>query len=474
MFDNYYGKVIATSDVIVVQGNDIIISPLNVSEIRKGEVLFLRWSTNNVASVNIDIYDQYDKKKATIASKIPSSETTRNYIIPTTLSSEYKNYSKYYIRISDASNPSSYYDSEKFTIYESNYNHVTYNLGNTRVSKSPLVFTLCANEGEVCSFTGTKDIVYGAYGLWATPQTPAKNGGWTAIKTSSVPVICSSAVFGDPAKGTKKSCYTQDSVNNVTIIAEPTDVGIGQNTTFTWENTAWTSLGGVSDTLVDVDVVNSAGAVVQRWFWLKNVNTVTWTVPNNMPIGNYRFTVADRNNYNKTVTSKEFKIFTNDIIISPLDISQILTGQKLVIDWTTNNIAAINVDLYQGSTKKATILSNLSTGNTTTEYTIPTDRVVGTGYKIRISNAQNPSIYSESQEFEIKDALIAEYVFCANEGQTCTFTGTKDIRYGANGRWSAVKTGVTSPIACNNRTFGDPIKGTRKACYIKDSTVIAN
>jgi spore coat protein U-like protein len=63
----------------------------------------------------------------------------------------------------------------------------------------------------------------------------------------------------------------------------------------------------------------------------------------------------------------------------------------------------------------------------------------------------------------------AGYTFCANENQRCNFSGTKDVAYGANGRFN-YRYGVTGGIDCNNGTFGDPIPGVVKACYIKDSS----
>ena len=63
----------------------------------------------------------------------------------------------------------------------------------------------------------------------------------------------------------------------------------------------------------------------------------------------------------------------------------------------------------------------------------------------------------------------AGYTFCSWENERCSFTGTKDVAYGANGTWT-YRTGVTNGIDCNNGVFGDPIPGTFKACFIRDST----
>ncbi len=58
---------------------------------------------------------------------------------------------------------------------------------------------------------------------------------------------------------------------------------------------------------------------------------------------------------------------------------------------------------------------------------------------------------------------------CAAERTTCNFTGSKKVRYGANGFFS-YKT-LTGPVACNNTVFGDPLYGTLKNCDYSDEPV---
>ena len=65
------------------------------------------------------------------------------------------------------------------------------------------------------------------------------------------------------------------------------------------------------------------------------------------------------------------------------------------------------------------------------------------------------------------------WVYCADEGGTCTFSGTRTVRYGAGTSWNTLV--ATGSIACNNATFGDPIVGTVKTCeYSSDSTSPTN
>ena len=61
------------------------------------------------------------------------------------------------------------------------------------------------------------------------------------------------------------------------------------------------------------------------------------------------------------------------------------------------------------------------------------------------------------------------YTFCSNEHERCSFSGTKDVAYGANGRFT-YRQRVTGGIDCNNGTFGDPAPGVFKACYIRNSS----
>jgi hypothetical protein len=51
---------------------------------------------------------------------------------------------------------------------------------------------------------------------------------------------------------------------------------------------------------------------------------------------------------------------------------------------------------------------------------------------------------------------------CAAENGVCSFSGSRQVRYGANGSY-AYKS-ATDSIGCNNATFGDPVYGVAKSC----------
>jgi beta-glucanase (GH16 family) len=58
----------------------------------------------------------------------------------------------------------------------------------------------------------------------------------------------------------------------------------------------------------------------------------------------------------------------------------------------------------------------------------------------------------------------SSWSFCANENAACSFSGTKSVRYGANGNF--VTKSFTGGVGCHNGMFGDPAPGVQKKCEI--------
>ena len=66
----------------------------------------------------------------------------------------------------------------------------------------------CASEGANCSFTGNKDVLYGA------PSSGANAGGWIFFPAGNG-IACSNNMTGsflDPAPGIAKKCYVRDTI----------------------------------------------------------------------------------------------------------------------------------------------------------------------------------------------------------------------------------------------------------------------
>lgn len=61
-------------------------------------------------------------------------------------------------------------------------------------------------------------------------------------------------------------------------------------------------------------------------------------------------------------------------------------------------------------------------------------------------------------------AAGAESSVCAQEGGFCSFDGTREVKYGADGRY--VVKALDGGTPCTNDVFGDPAWGIRKACAV--------
>ena len=57
----------------------------------------------------------------------------------------------------------------------------------------------------------------------------------------------------------------------------------------------------------------------------------------------------------------------------------------------------------------------------------------------------------------------AEWIYCAKEGESCSFNGTKKVKYGLNSSW--YEQTHTDGVQCSNSVFGDPLVGALKYCY---------
>ncbi|MFI6077376.1 trehalase family glycosidase [Actinoplanes sp. NPDC051343] len=60
---------------------------------------------------------------------------------------------------------------------------------------------------------------------------------------------------------------------------------------------------------------------------------------------------------------------------------------------------------------------------------------------------------------------FASWTACAAENGTCSFSGTHEVAFGANGRYSFGS--FTGSTPCTNAVFGDPVSGQVKACYVQ-------
>jgi len=65
----------------------------------------------------------------------------------------------------------------------------------------------------------------------------------------------------------------------------------------------------------------------------------------------------------------------------------------------------------------------------------------------------------------------SEWTACASEGGTCSFSGTREVRYGTATQY--VSKIVTGSTPCSNAVFGDPAPNVVKSCSYASTTVAA-
>jgi len=103
-----------------------------------------------------------------------------------------------------------------------------------------------------------------------------------------------------------------------------------------------------------------------------------------------------------------------------------------------------------------------------TTYKVTKDMTVGNHTIVYEYYEKGGGATAKLSFIEVASTATGTWTYCANENQTCSFSGTKQVRYGANTSYF-YKTATTS-IPCNNATFGDPIPLTAKQCSYLETT----
>ena len=81
--------------------------------------------------------------------------------------------------------------------------------------------------------------------------------------------------------------------------------------------------------------------------------------------------------------------------------------------------------------------------------------------------------FAVSGSFAVDDAAAqTSWTTCAAEDSRCAFTGTQEVRYGADVRWTEPRR-FTDGVECTNAVFGDPAYGTAKRCERRPVSVAA-
>ncbi len=84
----------------------------------------------------------------------------------------------------------------------------------------------------------------------------------------------------------------------------------------------------------------------------------------------------------------------------------------------------------------------------------------------------NNSVFGDPASGVVKSCYVVgappsfpSWTSCSAENGSCSFSGTHEVAYGANGQYFYGS--FTGGTACNNSVFGDPDNGVVKSCYVQ-------
>ncbi len=426
----------------------------------------------------------------------------------------------------------------------------------------PTSWTFCANEYQRCSYSGTRDVRYGADGTFTAPRT--LTGGF----------MCTNGVFGDPLPGATKRCetraasstspsptsppppqppsdttppsapsglrissatrtsvsltwipasdnvavagyetYVNDSWAYATQQAGGTVTGLSCGTAYTFGVDAFDTSGNHStrasvigstapcaDTQAPSAPANlaptsrTATSIALGWaastdnagvtgYGLYRSGTLVGTSSTTTGIfaglacnTNYTLAVdAYDAGGNRSTKSTVMVSTTACADTTPPSAPTALaasnaTQTSLALTWNaaTDNLGVTGYDVYRNATKVATVTSAASSQIGLTCGTAYTFGVVA-----RDAAGNSSSQATLQASTSACSTQQTAWTFCANEYQQCAFSGTKDVRYGADGTFTAPRT-LSGGVMCTNGVFGDPLPGANKHCEIRAASSTAS
>ena len=139
------------------------------------------------------------------------------------------------------------------------------------------------------------------------------------------------------------------------------------------------------------------------------------------------------------------------------------TSVSLRWNSSTDNVGVVSYDVFKNGAKMASVTSTSS---------IQGGLVCATSYWFGVEALDAAGNRSSRARVNATTSACAPppstgWNFCANEWERCTFTGTKEVRYGANGTFTAPLV-FSNGVNCTNAVFGDPLPGANKRCEYRD------
>ncbi|MFX1374351.1 MAG: Ser-Thr-rich GPI-anchored membrane family protein [Promethearchaeota archaeon] len=164
----------------------------------------------------------------------------------------------------------------------------------------------------------------------------------------------------------------------------------------------WTTKGSINS--VDIEVYKGGIYNFTLAIGTENDGIYSWYIPfETEPGTDWEIKIIDSDNSSIYVWSGEFKIFTFKSITmkTPASNSFWERGSIQYITWTsTGNITHVEIDVFKGGFEVYSV-ANRAINDWAKYWEIPLDATPDTDYSIRISDSNNASLFTFSDEFEI-------------------------------------------------------------------------
>ncbi|MDP3710609.1 MAG: CARDB domain-containing protein [bacterium] len=308
----------------------------------------------------------------------------------------------------------------------------------------PAGYTFCSGEGDYCKFTGTKKVAYGV-------------GGKFKYLTIGGGTPCEESVFGDPISGVRKACYYQGEAEAATPAPTSGPVGPAGYTFCAKQN----------------NQCNFTGT--KRVAYGTNGKFKYLTLANGADCSGRTFLPDPAPGETKSCYIKE-AIQAKLVVVAPPEISsgvanegQELTFKGKLLNEGEETSEPASVGFFIDNTlfsDKGINIPALEPGKSQSVISTSWKAEAGEHTLTMCVQEKDGKQDCKNYKFKVGEGPIG-YTFCAKEGDNCKFTGTKNVAYGANGKFKYLTIG--NGTACESSVFGDPILGVAKACYIKNA-----
>ena len=313
-------------------------------------------------------------------------------------------------------------------------------------------WTFCATEGGVCSFTGTREVRYGANGIYV-------------YATFSNGTACTNSVFTDPVPGQIKQCETRPISDwtvcapegGTCVFAGTMEVRYGANGAYFYKTLSNGT--ACTNSVFGDPAPNQIKQCATR-------PTSNWTVCA-AEGGTCTFSGTIEVRYG-TTSAYTYKTLSNGTACTngvfgdpaPGQIKQCSTPTPVTAPTWTVCAPEGGTCAFSGTLQVRYGANGAYFYKTLSNGTACTNAVFG------------DPIFGTPKTCAIPSDSSTAWTFCVAEGGTCAFSGTREVRYGANGIYF-YRT-VSGGVACTNGVFGDPLYGVAKHCDTATSFTTTN